>query len=43
MPLPNEGDTIEMFQYWCVLVNPETNHLLVFADEGVFDVSIVST
>lgn len=40
-PLPNEGEIIEMFQFWCVLVNPETERLMVFADEGVFDVSIV--
>ena len=40
-PLPNEGESIEMFQYWCVLVNPENEQLMVFADEGVFEVSIV--
>lgn len=38
--LPNEGDRIAMYQFWSLLREPNSNHLWVFADEGVFDVEL---
>lgn len=38
--IPNAGDRIELFRFWSLLVDPENQHLLVFADEGIFDVAL---
>ncbi len=39
-PLPSDGDRIQLFQFWTLLVDPDTQDLLVFADEGVFAVTL---
>lgn len=41
--IKNSGDRIDMFTYWHLMVDVETNHLIVFADEGVFDVELRRT
>lgn len=38
--LPNAGDRIAMYQFWSLIREPETHHLWVFADEGVFAVEL---
>lgn len=38
--LPNAGDRIAMYRFWSLVREPETHHLWVFADEGVFDVEL---
>ncbi len=38
--LPSSGDSIQLFRCWTLLVEPDTQDLIVFGDEGVFAVSI---
>jgi serine/threonine protein kinase len=38
--LPASGDAIPLFRCWTLLVEPDTQDLWVFADEGVFAVSL---
>ncbi len=38
--LPSVGDVISMFRLWTLLVEPESQDLWVFADEGVFAVTL---
>ena len=40
IPLSNRGERIAMHRFWTLLVEPETQHLWVFADEGVFAVAL---
>lgn len=41
-PVPSVGGEIELFRLWGLLLDPSTRHLLVLADEGVFDVELVA-
>lgn len=38
--LPAAGDVIPLFRCWTLLIEPDTQDLWVFADEGVFAVSV---
>jgi serine/threonine protein kinase len=38
--LPNQGERIPMFRCWSLLQEPESQDLWVFADEGVFSVTL---
>jgi hypothetical protein len=38
--LPNTGDQINMYRFWSILREPESSHLWVFANEGVFAVAL---
>ena len=38
--LPNTGDRTSLYRFWSILREPESNHLWVFANEGVFDVEL---
>ena len=40
IPIPNLGERIELFRCWCLIQNPETQDLWVFADEGVYSVTL---
>ncbi len=38
--LPNSGDRTHVYRFWSILREPESSHLWVFANEGVFAVAL---
>jgi len=38
--LPSSGESIQLFRSWTLLVEPDTQDLIIFGDEGVFAVTL---